>query len=53
MSDKETGNPKEFPKKFKKYDLVIDKGTIFTAIIGVIFIFLGLLFMIYLSGAFK
>ncbi len=53
MTNQEIEKPEEYRKKFKDYDLVIDKGTIFVMIMGIIMIILFMLFMFYLAGVFK
>jgi hypothetical protein len=52
MTEIETGKPKEFRKSFKKYDLVIDSGKIFTVVIFLIVLTAFTFFMLYLAGVF-
>jgi hypothetical protein len=46
-------NHKEIRKSFKKYDLVIDKGKIITAVSVLVLLILFILFMLYLGDVFK
>lgn len=52
MTDNKAVDIKEFRKSKKKYDLVIDKGRVLSAIIVLIILILGTLFMFYLADVF-
>lgn len=52
MTYNKTGEPKEFRKRFKNYDIIIDKGKVVTAIVVVSMIILFTLFLFYLADVF-
>lgn len=52
MTEDKTGNPREYRKSLKKYDIVIDKTKIIAAIVCVVGMTAGMLFIFYLAGVF-
>lgn len=53
MNDKKSIEGQENTKGVKKTKMVIDKGKITTAIVGLLFLFGFFLFMLYLEKAFN